>query len=356
MLRKKGSIDPSFEHPIFAERAAQAMVPQLPKAVRHPPHNSQDHTHEWQHQLYAAARHGSLRQQIGNQDLVGGMSEQCSVHDVYDYYTAMGSHEATAWAASASTWNSLLYDPRLIQHEGAVGQPSETANVREAPVSQNLPRTRLSNAALFLEEKDEDPSQAHHWEGSTCNESFLWLNGGAGNIRACSSNSSAFEGAEASEEKPFAGHDKVSQFLAANADEAAGPKAWSESPATERATAAENEVARLRAGFGELLTFANLQPRSLADAVREVVRVGWDNITWNRQYTALHLAAENGRADITKLLLSLRADPSVIDYKGRTAVDIAKHRRHAECVEVLANLQSEQSKEPDAIKAPLPAR
>ena len=48
------------------------------------------------------------------------------------------------------------------------------------------------------------------------------------------------------------------------------------------------------------------------------------------------MAASNlGRADVVEILLAKGADPSVINIKGKTALDLAKKRDHKRVVALL---------------------
>lgn len=54
------------------------------------------------------------------------------------------------------------------------------------------------------------------------------------------------------------------------------------------------------------------------------------------EQTALHVAAETGKVELTKFLLSRRANTSLRDAQGRTAADVAKANGHAAIVKLLA--------------------
>jgi len=98
---------------------------------------------------------------------------------------------------------------------------------------------------------------------------------------------------------------------------------------------AHSEVARLQTALRALANFALRDDGRLHGAIRSVVNNGWDNTTWHRGYTALHLAGELGSAEVVPLLLALRANPSAQDAKGRTAVDVARKRGHKEVIDAL---------------------
>lgn len=52
-------------------------------------------------------------------------------------------------------------------------------------------------------------------------------------------------------------------------------------------------------------------------------------------YAALHLAAENGHIEVVRLLLEYKADPNLITLQGETAGYIAAKNNHAKIIEVL---------------------
>lgn len=52
--------------------------------------------------------------------------------------------------------------------------------------------------------------------------------------------------------------------------------------------------------------------------------------------TALHLAAQNGQKQVVSTLLSLGANPHVVDCMGRCAIHIAAAEGHDEIVKLLA--------------------
>jgi len=99
----------------------------------------------------------------------------------------------------------------------------------------------------------------------------------------------------------------------------------------------------LKVGLGQLAEIVDLGPEQLRNTVLQVLELGWDKITWNRQYTALHLAVELNRPDVVRLLVALGADMTVRDWKKRTAMDVAISRKREACVEVLHVLEMRQS-------------
>mmetsp|Transcript_12751 Transcript_12751/g.31697 ORF Transcript_12751/g.31697 Transcript_12751/m.31697 type:complete len:1262 (+) Transcript_12751:44-3829(+) len=112
-----------------------------------------------------------------------------------------------------------------------------------------------------------------------------------------------------------------------------------------RSQRALNEVRRLNWSLRELVKFAEISPATLRESVQEAVVVGWSGITWHRQYTALHVAAELGRSELLPLLLSLGADPSEKDYKDRTALDVARQRGHPACIVALEQAAEQGTQE-----------
>jgi len=100
-------------------------------------------------------------------------------------------------------------------------------------------------------------------------------------------------------------------------------------------------VPRLRTAIQEIAECVDIKPPMLKKTVCQVVKSGWKNITWRRSYTALHLAADHGRADVIPLLVALGADPLCKDVKGRTAIDIGRTNQDGAVVcaleKILAN-------------------
>lgn len=92
-----------------------------------------------------------------------------------------------------------------------------------------------------------------------------------------------------------------------------------------------------------LVGFLHLEPQCLQESVRHIVNEGWANITWKKRYTALHLAAEFGRHDVLPLLIALQADPSAVDNKGRTALEVASSKQNWDCVRLLTKMTSYRS-------------
>lgn len=92
-----------------------------------------------------------------------------------------------------------------------------------------------------------------------------------------------------------------------------------------------------------LVGFLHLEPQCLQESVRHIVNEGWANITWKKKYTALHLAAEFGRHDVLPLLIALQADPSAVDVKGRTALEVASSKQNWDCVRLLTKMTSYRS-------------
>mmetsp|Transcript_102168 Transcript_102168/g.286357 ORF Transcript_102168/g.286357 Transcript_102168/m.286357 type:complete len:316 (+) Transcript_102168:140-1087(+) len=103
----------------------------------------------------------------------------------------------------------------------------------------------------------------------------------------------------------------------------------------ERSAQASEEAERLKTALRESSKFLEMQPEKVRDTIRHVMDIGWHNITWRRDYTALHLVAEHGCAEVVPLLVALGADPAMKDKKGRTAQDIAMAKEHPRVVEAL---------------------
>jgi ankyrin repeat protein len=56
-------------------------------------------------------------------------------------------------------------------------------------------------------------------------------------------------------------------------------------------------------------------------------------------HTALHIAARNGHTDVVKMLLSHKADATAKDGDGKTPLDEARDRKHADIVKLLEDAQ-----------------
>jgi len=113
----------------------------------------------------------------------------------------------------------------------------------------------------------------------------------------------------------------------------------------------ECQTRRLHFSISEIVKYVEVAPESLKQVLVHVTVQGWENITWKNNYTALHVASEFGCPSVMPLLVSLGADPWVKSAKGRTALDVAKKKLHAEldvakkkqyqeCVHMLQQLQS----------------
>lgn len=109
----------------------------------------------------------------------------------------------------------------------------------------------------------------------------------------------------------------------------------------QRRAGLQHEIERLNMAINKAANFMDLQPSRLNECVRTIINKGWEYIEWRNQYTALHFAAELGHAAALPLIVALGAGPGDVDSKGRTASSVAKHYKNHECVNVLAQLQSE---------------
>mmetsp|Transcript_22856 Transcript_22856/g.65977 ORF Transcript_22856/g.65977 Transcript_22856/m.65977 type:complete len:506 (+) Transcript_22856:74-1591(+) len=96
---------------------------------------------------------------------------------------------------------------------------------------------------------------------------------------------------------------------------------------------------QLEYAIGHIVDYVKVEPACLKEAIKYIAKTGWDNITWRKQYTALHLAAEFGCADVIPLIVALGGDVSVANSKGRTALDIARRKEQWGCVRVLNLIQ-----------------
>mmetsp|Transcript_17383 Transcript_17383/g.40565 ORF Transcript_17383/g.40565 Transcript_17383/m.40565 type:complete len:505 (+) Transcript_17383:139-1653(+) len=105
------------------------------------------------------------------------------------------------------------------------------------------------------------------------------------------------------------------------------------------------EVARLQVALKEMAPLLKMQHESLTRSTQMIIERGWSNITWNRDYTGLHLAAELGERDAIPLLVALNADPNCVDYKNRTPADIARKHKRLHTLELLQTYEDEAAGE-----------
>jgi hypothetical protein len=96
---------------------------------------------------------------------------------------------------------------------------------------------------------------------------------------------------------------------------------------------------RLAFAILHMSTYVDIKPAALKRVFQRVLVDGWDNITWRNSYTALHLAAEMGVADIMPLFVVLGAEPATMDNKGRTARDVAHRRQNTHSDLMLGRIQ-----------------
>lgn len=104
--------------------------------------------------------------------------------------------------------------------------------------------------------------------------------------------------------------------------------------------AEEGQRRRQRMHFEEL-------PASYAAVLSQIEEQGWQAMNWKDNYTMLHWAAEKGKLDLARYLLTLGADPQDRDGHGRTPIDAAKKIRHyglvAHLQEAASRLDSSQA-------------
>jgi len=55
------------------------------------------------------------------------------------------------------------------------------------------------------------------------------------------------------------------------------------------------------------------QPNSLVQAIRTVLEVGWENIDWPMNFSAMHLAAQSGNLEAVELLVACNGDLTLAD-------------------------------------------
>ena len=83
-------------------------------------------------------------------------------------------------------------------------------------------------------------------------------------------------------------------------------------------------------------------PAVYAAALAAVERYGWDAVhAGEREWTALHWAAAEGRTGICRRLIQSRADPRQPDNLGRTPLDYAREAGDQSTWQVLAAACSE---------------
>mmetsp|Transcript_10071 Transcript_10071/g.25318 ORF Transcript_10071/g.25318 Transcript_10071/m.25318 type:complete len:527 (+) Transcript_10071:92-1672(+) len=106
-----------------------------------------------------------------------------------------------------------------------------------------------------------------------------------------------------------------------------------------RAAATAVAVKRARVALAEVVKCVDVEPQCLKKVLSYVVTEGWNNITWRRRFTALHLAAEHGRDDVIPFLIALHADPNAVDSKHRSPLDIAREKQHWGAAWTLSQMQ-----------------
>jgi len=110
---------------------------------------------------------------------------------------------------------------------------------------------------------------------------------------------------------------------------------YSDSGSGSGAEAEEEEEpeqpALIRLDKNEVMTKLKKLDKTLRAPVETVLQVGWGGIAWPSNFTAAHLAATHGSIDALEILANAKADLSVRDDWGRTALDYANqhHRRAA---------------------------
>eukprot|EP00443_Scrippsiella_acuminata_P038978 CAMPEP_0115305942 /NCGR_PEP_ID=MMETSP0270-20121206/72303_1 /TAXON_ID=71861 /ORGANISM="Scrippsiella trochoidea, Strain CCMP3099" /LENGTH=350 /DNA_ID=CAMNT_0002724205 /DNA_START=30 /DNA_END=1078 /DNA_ORIENTATION=- len=206
----------------------------------------------------------------------------------------MGKHHAEELCSQLSSMYSRTYNPQ----EAYTCLPYQDSE--EIPVLLGSP----GPAGSLLGEGKKDEEHVGTW-ASTC------VSTGAPGLVASppESRRNSFSGAASSERARL--EQEVQELKL---------RLQQEKAKTADATA---EARCLHAALKETTKLVDIQPDRLRAAVQHVVDIGWSNITWRRQYTALHLAAECGNADVLPLLVRLGADPLAKDSKGRTATDVA---------------------------------
>jgi len=70
-------------------------------------------------------------------------------------------------------------------------------------------------------------------------------------------------------------------------------------------------------------------------AMELVLKVGLRGIQWQKDFTALHLAAKDGHKAMAHRLLQMRADPLARDSNKMTPIDYAKQQHHMQVADIL---------------------
>lgn len=82
-------------------------------------------------------------------------------------------------------------------------------------------------------------------------------------------------------------------------------------------------------------------------AIAAVERYGWETVHQGEpEWTALHWAASEGRADVCQRLLRCAADPHQLDNLGRSAVDYGRETRNMALLELLEGRAQPQQQPP----------
>merc|ERR1712060_633267 len=86
----------------------------------------------------------------------------------------------------------------------------------------------------------------------------------------------------------------------------------------------------------------SLLPKDMHKNFKIVAKSGFDNYVggWTKGESPLHWAASRGRVDICRMLcLVLKADPEKDDDKGRSAIKVAKIKKHHALAKMLHTLE-----------------
>ena len=111
----------------------------------------------------------------------------------------------------------------------------------------------------------------------------------------------------------------------------------------EEVTRIVEEAERLRRELSSVLEkvkpdrMPDPMPDKINDALDAIEKFGINAVKWADGFTALHWAAENGRLEICKFLVSKEADPQAKDKRGRSPIDLAARGGHLEIVKFLKN-------------------
>ena len=111
------------------------------------------------------------------------------------------------------------------------------------------------------------------------------------------------------------------------------------------------EAERLRRELLKVTEKSDLVPEKVRDALDAIEKFGINAVKWADGFSVLHWAAENGRFDECKFLISKQADPLVKDRKGKTPIDLALRAGHLEIAKFLQDSLPRESAQFEGVPA-----